>query len=133
MENRVVEFGYSSNLGGVEVFIRNIIMNTSTPIDLVVTTQDKIPFEDDFVTKGSRIFRIPSRRSAPSEYKRNIENVLRDHPEIKVAHVHLNSCSSIEALEAARKSVCGASHTATVPTRISTGLQGLFILSIKRE
>lgn len=48
MENRAVEFGYSSNLGGVEVFIRNIIMNTSTPIDLVVTTQDKIPFEDDF-------------------------------------------------------------------------------------
>lgn len=47
MENRAVEFGYSSNLGGVEVFIRNIIMNTSTPIDLVVTTQDKIPFEDE--------------------------------------------------------------------------------------
>lgn len=51
MENRVVEFGYSSNLGGVEVFIRNIIMNTSTPIDLVVTTQDKIPFEDDLLRK----------------------------------------------------------------------------------
>ena len=34
MENRVIEFGYSSNLGGVEVFIRNIIMNTSIPIDL---------------------------------------------------------------------------------------------------
>ena len=103
METRVIEFGYSSNLGGVEVFIKNIIMNTSIPIDLVATTQDKIPFEDDFVTKGSRIFRIPSRRSAPSEYKRNIENVLRDHPEIKAAHVHLNSCSSIEALEAAKK------------------------------
>jgi hypothetical protein len=43
MENRVVEFGYSSNLGGVEVFIKNIIMNTSIPIDLVATTQDKIP------------------------------------------------------------------------------------------
>ena len=23
MENRVIEFGYSSNLGGVEVFIKN--------------------------------------------------------------------------------------------------------------
>lgn len=49
MENRVIEFGYSSNLGGVEVFIKNIIMNTSIPIDLVATTQDKIPFEDEFV------------------------------------------------------------------------------------
>ena len=28
---------------------------------------------------------------------------IRDSPEIKVAHVHLNSCSSIEALEAAKK------------------------------
>jgi glycosyltransferase involved in cell wall biosynthesis len=37
------------------------------------------------------------------EYKRNIEDILREHPEIKVAHVHLNSCSSIEALEAAKK------------------------------
>lgn len=103
MENRVIEFGYSSNLGGVEVFIKNIIMNTSIPIDLVATTQDKIPFEDEFVANGSRIFRIPNRRSAPMEYKRNIENILREHPEIKAAHVHLNSCSSIEALEAAKK------------------------------
>lgn len=45
MENRVIEFGYSSNLGGVEVFIKNIIMNTSIPIDLVATTQDKIPLK----------------------------------------------------------------------------------------
>ena len=52
MENRVIEFGYSSNLGGVEVFIRNIIMNTSIPIDLAVTTEDKIPFEDEFAAKG---------------------------------------------------------------------------------
>ena len=103
MENRVIEFGYSSNLGGVEVFIKNIIMNTSIPIDLVATTQDKIPFEDEFVANGSRIFRIPNRRSAPMDYKRNIENILREHPEIKAAHVHLNSCSSIEALEAAKK------------------------------
>lgn len=102
MENRVVEFGYSSNLGGVETFIKNIVMNTSIPIDLVVTTEEKIPFEDEFIAKGSRIFRIPSRRSAPMKYKHNIENLLREHPEIKVVHVHLNSCSSIEALEAAR-------------------------------
>ena len=54
MENRVIEFGYSSNLGGVEVFIKNIIMNTSIPIDLVATTQDKIPFEEEFVANGSR-------------------------------------------------------------------------------
>lgn len=103
MENRVIEFGYSFNLGGVEVFIRNIIMNTSIPIDLAVTTEDKIPFEDEFAAKGCRIFRIPNRRSAPMEYRPNIERLLREHPEIKVAHVHLNSCSSIEALEAAKK------------------------------
>ena len=103
MENRVIEFGYSSNLGGVEVFIKNIIMNTSIPIDLAVTTEDKIPFEDEFAAKGCRIFRIPNRRSAPMEYRPNIERLLREHPEIKAAHVHLNSCSSIEALEAAKK------------------------------
>ena len=103
MENRVIEFGYSSNLGGVEVFIRNIIMNTSIPIDLAVTTEDKIPFEDEFAAKWCRIFIIPNRRSAPMEYRPNIERLLREHPEIKAAHVHLNSCSSIEALEAAKK------------------------------
>ena len=85
MENRVIEFGYSFNLGGVEVFIRNIIMNTSIPIDLAVTTEDKIPFEDEFAAKGCRIFRIPNRRSAPMEYRPNIERLLREHPEIKAA------------------------------------------------
>lgn len=128
MENRAVEFGYSSNLGGVEVFIRNIIMNTSTPIDLVVTTQDKIPFEDDFVTKGSRIFRIPSRRSAPSEYKRNIENVLRNHPEIKVLMSISIRAAASRRSKLQEKSVCGVLHTATVPIRTSINLQKHFTL-----
>lgn len=99
--NRVVEFGYSSNLGGVEVFIKNIVFNTDVPIDLVVTTQDKIPYEDELINKGCRIFRIPSRRSDPMKYKSNISDIFKSHKDIRVAHVHLNSCSSIEAVEAA--------------------------------
>ena len=119
MENRVIEFGYSSNLGGVEVFIKNIIMNTSIPIDLVATTQDKIPFEDEFVANGSRIFRIPNRRSAPMEYKRNIENILREHPEIKAASKHSRR---------RKKLACSVLHTATVPIRTSINLQKHFTL-----
>ena len=128
MENRVIEFGYSSNLGGVEVFIKNIIMNTSIPIDLVATTQDKIPFEDEFVANGSRIFRIPNRRSAPMEYKRNIENILREHPEIKrLMFISIHAAASKHSRRR-KKLACSVLHTATVPIRTSINLQKHFTL-----
>jgi len=34
-KHRVLHFGYSANLGGVEVFIKNLIMNSSVPQDIV--------------------------------------------------------------------------------------------------
>lgn len=102
-EKRVLHFGYSANLGGVETFIKNIIMNTDVPSDIVVTTQDKVPFEDEFKAKGSRILRISPRRSNPLEFRKNVFKLIKEHPEYAIVHVHLNSCSSIEPLEAAKK------------------------------
>lgn len=102
-DKRVLHFGYSANLGGVETFIKNIIMNTDVPSDIVVTTQDKVPFEDEFKAKGNRVLRIPPRRSNPLEFRKNVFKLIKEHQEYAIVHVHLNSCSSIEPLEAAKK------------------------------
>jgi len=102
-KHRVLHFGYSANLGGVEVFIKNLIMNSSVPQDIVVTTQDKVPFEDELSEYGTRFLRIPPRRENFFAYQKNIDKLLKDHPEYNIIHCHLNTASSIEPVIVAKK------------------------------
>lgn len=102
MEKRIAHFGYSSNYGGVEAYIRNLNNFISMPIDLIVTFDGPIPFEKEFTQKGGRIFRITSRKKNYIRHYMDLCRVLSKKNNIAALHVHLNSCSSIAPLKAAR-------------------------------
>ncbi len=93
---RVLHFGYSANLGGVETVIKNIALNSHIPCDILVTSQNEVPFEKELIENGCNIIRIPPRRENPLAYKKNIKKLLIEHTEYKIIHVHLNTASSIE-------------------------------------
>ncbi len=99
---RVLHFGYSINLGGVEMVIKNIALNSHIPCDILVTSQNEVPFEKELIDSGCNIMRIPPRRENPLAYKKNIKKLLVEHPEYKIIHVHLNTASSIEPIVVAR-------------------------------
>lgn len=98
MKLRVLHFGYTANLGGVEVFVSN--MNKyfkNVIIDLVVSTNEKIPYEDEFLSKGSEIYRITPRKSNPVKYFFDIAKVIKQS-NCDYVHANINSYSSIAAI-----------------------------------
>lgn len=94
-KHEIVHFGYSANLGGVEVFIRNANNGMELPISLLVTTDAPLPFEVEFTGKGGSIYRICSRRENPFKYIADLIRFFATHQDVGILHIHLNTCSSI--------------------------------------
>ncbi|MGN0522546.1 MAG: glycosyltransferase family 1 protein [Eubacterium sp.] len=114
MENRILHFGYSSNYGGVEAYIRNLNNALDLPIDLAVTSSAPIPYEEEFIKKGGRIHRITPRSKNYFKHYLDLFRLFKRNKDIRLVHVHLNSCSSLAPLKAARLfgKICVAhSHT----------------------
>lgn len=95
---RILYFGMSNNLGGIENFVINYyrkIDKSKFKIDFV-KTQDKICFEKEIVDNGSKIYHITPRRKNFIKYYIELYKLLKKHKEYKIIHVHLNTLSSIE-------------------------------------
>lgn len=95
---RILYFGMSNNLGGIESFIINYyrkIDKSKFKIDFV-KTQDKICFEKEIIDSGSKIYQIEPRRKNFIKYYVELYQLLKKHKEYKIIHVHLNTLSSIE-------------------------------------
>ena len=104
-DRRIAHFGYSSNLGGVEMFIKNVSDYSDFGIDIVVSTNEAIPYEESLLKNGSRVFRITSRRNSPLKYALDILRILRSNQEIRIVHWNVNTLSSIMPLFMGR--ICG--------------------------
>ena len=68
---RILYFGMSNNLGGIESFIINYyrkIDKSKFKIDFV-KTQDKICFEKEIIDSGSKIYQIEPRRKNFIKYR----------------------------------------------------------------
>ncbi len=119
MNNRVLYFGISPNLGGVETLINGLYDNIEEfQIDFVVTSKEKINFENKYIEKGSRIIRINPRRKGVFKYWKELFNIFKKYNDYSIVHVHINSCSSIEPVIVAK--LCGLktivhSHNSNAP------------------
>lgn len=100
MKNKILYFGMSGNLGGIESHIKNYYQAfTKRNIDIdFIKMEDSICFEEDFINGGSKVTRLPNRRSNPIRFIVSLYTFLKKHPEYKIIHVHLNTCSSIEPI-----------------------------------
>ncbi len=96
MENRILYFGYSSTAGGIESFCRNIINNSEFPIDIATISNGKLPYQEEFIKKGCKIFRITPRSKSHIKHCMDIIKLLKEHPEYKIIHCHILSCTTIE-------------------------------------
>lgn len=70
--------GMSPNLAGTETFIMTYYRNLNSSefkIDFLVNTKEKIIFEDEILSKGSKIYRLPRKGKNTIKYYRELEEL----------------------------------------------------------
>ena len=104
---KIVFWGMSNNLGGIETYLSNFIKvhsNEKFQIDFLVT-YNSICFEEEIISRGSKIFKIPNRKPNPLKYYAALINFFRKH-NYDIAHFFFQSASSIEPLIFAKLFSC---------------------------
>ncbi|AHV98591.1 glycosyltransferase family 1 protein [Paenibacillus sabinae] len=97
---KILFCGMDKNLGGIESFVINMyrnLDNSKVQVDFLKIT-DSIYYEEELIKNGSKVYKIPNRRSNPLLFYYELFNFFRNHKEYQIVHHHLNSCSSIEPI-----------------------------------
>ena len=114
MTIRVLQVVTVMNRGGLETMLMNYYRKmdrNKVQFDFMVHREDKGHYDEEILSLGGRIFRMPQIR--PGNYRvyfNKLDQFFSDHKEYKVVHSHINENSSF-VLRAAKK--------AGVPCRIA--------------
>ena len=105
-EIRVLHVGLSDNVGGIETVVRswNSFLPDDIIFDFINVSDQKLGYEDEFVGKGARIYRIPSRKEHPLQSYRALKRILAEN-DYDYLHHHVMSLSWPEPVLLAAK--CG--------------------------
>ena len=110
--NIVTSLGYA----GVEAVIMNYYRHIDTDkvqFDFAITAQEKQRFEDEILTMGGVIHRLPPRSKNPMNYISGLTKIVKEN-HYKIVHIHKNSASMAMDAWAARKGgatrIIGHSH-----------------------
>ncbi|SHN11322.1 glycosyltransferase [Halanaerobium congolense] len=130
--DKILYYGITNVLGGIESFIINVYRNIDKEkykID-IVSTYKKICYEKEFIKSGSKIFTLPSRRENPFKFYFSFWKLLKNHPEYKVIHFHLQSLSCFEpviiAKSLGRKTIVHSHNNYKGKSKITYFLHNIF-------
>lgn len=92
---RVLYWGMSSNIGGIESFIMNVYRNIDREkiqIDfLVAHDKEKIAFEDEITQLGGKIYRVMySERESFIKARTSLKKFFNEHNDFSAIHIHAN-------------------------------------------
>lgn len=89
---KILLIGYSSNKGGIETYLYNLIKNADRDMfsfDILCSSKNKIPQEEELKNMGVKIFRIVTRRENRKEHIKGIRKVLNNNYD----YIHFNIMS----------------------------------------
>jgi len=105
--DRILVFGMTENPGGVESFIVNYYRNIDRKkiqFDFLCNSHEAVAYEDELIKLGGRTFHITARSKDRATYKKELENVFRNHAsEWSVIWVNVCSLANIDYLKVAKK------------------------------
>lgn len=131
-KNRVLHFELSENVGGIEMFLSNLM----SEIDRekfqfeFVTSAEHPALEERFLEMNGKIHHVPSAKNLGA-YKKAVRELLAD--EFAVVHVHKNSAANIIPIVEAKK--CGKKvvvHSHNTSPSVG-GVAGVFHLLNKNK
>lgn len=101
---RVLIIGMHDTIGGVETFLMNYYRNIDKEkiqFDFI-NMFDKLCFEDEILTLGGKIYKVPSVKTKPLKYYKEIRRIIKEN-EYKIVHVNMLSMANILPIVAAKK------------------------------
>lgn len=105
---RVLHYVGAMDFGGMEALIMSIyrtVDRTEWQFDFAVHSLQKGCYEDEIERLGGRMFRFPTMRANPLEYKSQWNRFWQEHQgEFYAFQMHTNSLANIIALKSAKKS-----------------------------
>nr|WP_295761721.1 glycosyltransferase family 1 protein [uncultured Intestinibacter sp.] len=129
MENpiRVLHVIGKMNRAGAETMIMNIyrkIDRTKIQFDFMVHTEEKCDFDDEILSLGGRIYRVPRfKGSNILSYKRTWNNFFKEHKEYKIIHGHIGSSAAIYLKIAKKYGLYTIAHSHN--TEMGEGIKGM--------
>lgn len=125
---RVLHILHSMNRGGAENALMNYyrcVDRDKVQFDFLLTDPDKCDFEDEILSLGGRIYRVPLlSMKNPFHYIRGVNRFFRNHPEYRIAHSHTSSKSVLPLAIARFRGVpVRISHSHS--SKSETGIKGL--------
>lgn len=103
---RVLQVFARMDRGGAEAMIMNLyrsIDRSKVQFDFVVHTNDKCAFDEEILSLGGVIHRVPKYNVVNHfKYKKSWEKLFTEYPEYKLIHAHVRSTASI-FLQTAKK------------------------------
>ena len=104
---RILVFGMTENPGGVESFLVNYFRNidrTKIQFDFLCNSHDQVAYEEELIRLGGRTFHITARSKDRKSYKRELEDVFKNHAsEWSAIWVNVCSLANIDYLKIAKK------------------------------
>ena len=120
---KILVFGISNHLGGIESFFHNYFMN----IDIkkycfdFVAPEGAIAYQKDYEKYKSNIYSVPFYLKHPIKYISNINKILKNN-NYDVVYVNMLSAANIIPLKIAKKykikTIIAHSHNADIPSNI---------------
>ena len=112
---RVLQVFSKMNRGGAETIIMNLYRNIDRSIiqfDFVVHTEEVCDYDEEIISMGGRIFRVPKYLGVNHfEYIRSWENLFNNNPELKIIHAHVRSTASLFLNVAKKKGITTIAHS----------------------
>lgn len=125
---RVLHILHSMNRGGAENALMNYyrcIDKDKVQFDFLLTDSHKCDFEDEILSLGGRIYRVPLLSlQNPFKYINSVNKFFKNHPEYRIAHSHTSSKSVFPLAIAKFRGVpVRISHSHS--SKSETGLKGI--------
>lgn len=92
---RVLQVVGSLGYASVEAVVMNYYRNINTKklqFDFITCSPVKERYDDEILSKGGKIYRLPSRSGRPLSYVKELITVIRKN-QYKIVHIHQNSAS----------------------------------------
>lgn len=101
---RVLHYGMSPNLGGIETYLLNLartVDSTRFHFDFLYSDQGARPvFADELEPDGSRFYGVTPRRTSPRRNRQDLDQLFSEE-KFDILHFHANTASYVEPVRAA--------------------------------